>query len=156
MITDGTGLSSVSGNKPVCIVLDSREDENGRALFSLSALHMCAAELRGATIHALGSSGIIVNVALDAFSFDTGILVRHFAQHDAAAALEAADLYLSISLSSVDPVWAEDAKRLGVPLIVASQFPALAANPAPTLPARFAHDTRQLAGRIRQTLDKRL
>ena len=87
------------------VVLDAREDDEGRALFAISALHLCADGMRDAVIRALCPTGAIVGVALEAFEWDTGVRVEVVEGDDVAAAFKGADLYVSASLASIRYEW---------------------------------------------------
>lgn len=153
-MSDLFNSADISAPEPIRIVMDSREDVNGRALFCLSALHLCGPELgRVSVVHALGPTCAVMDVALEAFSWDVGVTVRKFAPHEAATAFDAAYLYLSVSLGSVDEDWLKLSRRSGAKALVVSQFPDLSSKADPILPARFAHDTRRFADLIMQNLD---
>ncbi|MCO5084580.1 MAG: hypothetical protein M9955_23345 [Rhizobiaceae bacterium] len=154
-LREKTSFSGRPGQRPVQIVLDAREDDEGRALLAISALHLCARCLPDVIVRALCPTGAVVSVALEAFEWDTGVEVQVFGIEDAAAAFEGADLYVSVSLDSVHRGWFEQAQRAGIQAVVATQFPETVDRQFLTMPVRVAHDTRLLAERVLECLENR-
>lgn len=105
-------------------MLDAREDDEGRALFAISAFfHLCADGMRDAVSSVSCPTGAI-GVALEAFEWDMGVRVEVVGGRRRRGRVQRApDLYVSASLASIRYEWLEHAHRAEIPTVVAVQFP---------------------------------
>lgn len=138
--------------RPLDIVVDGTENENGRALFVISALHLAAGALNPARIWVLAPCQP-VSVAAEALAWDAHLNVTCLPADPDFEIVKSSDLVLTAS--SFEPNWPFliVAYRAGIKAVSVVQFPRL----APELNAHFphiraAHDTTVLAARIAEEL----
>ncbi|WP_198157530.1 hypothetical protein [Methylobacterium nodulans] len=146
MVSDRSFSDTGDGPPSLRLVIDGREDEQGRALFLISALHLCGPRLREVSVDVVGATDPVVPVAARALSYDTGAAVRFFIDEEGRSVLDGARLYASIRFNCADHPLLTAAEQIGIPTVVAVQFP----RPTPGRPqtlrsVRAAHDTRRLA-----------
>lgn len=128
------------------LVIDGREDEQGRALHLISSLHLCGSRLREVSIDIVGATAPVVPVAALALGYDTGADVRLLAEDEGESALVGASLFASVTLDHAEHALLTAAASRAVPTIVAVQFPRRSEGLTQTINlARAAHDTRQMA-----------
>ncbi|MGQ9367399.1 tetratricopeptide repeat protein [Azospirillum sp. ST 5-10] len=108
-----------AGQGPI-IALDGAESSFGRAFLVVSALYWCAEALADCRLRFLDVRQRDVGLALDALRWDTGLDVT--AQPDGEG-LQGAALYAGIAFRSAAHLRLDAAERLGVPTLVAIQFP---------------------------------
>ncbi len=118
------------------LVVNGREDEQGRVLFVISAMYHCVDDLRGRVIRFVAVSSVVVEIAIELFAFDTGLAVEMCADDpytDADGALRDAALYVGVALDDDSVLAPGQAAARGVPELVALMFP-----PVQRLSARMA------------------
>jgi hypothetical protein len=105
------------------IALDGTESENGRGLFTLSALSYCTDWLPLVRLRMADVANENVVTAIDVFRFEHGIDidVRHPA--DRSSPLQDADLYGGVGYRSAAHMRISEAHRSGIPVLLAMQFP---------------------------------
>jgi len=150
VLTDATSTIAVPSFR---IAVDGREDTEGCALLALSAIHLCGTWLKSTELNVIGSSGTVVDVALEALSWDTGVAVQHWRAEDRGVIADC-DLLLAVRRFSPDWDMLAHAERAGVGTIVAIQFPRLDDLSAAAFlgSVREAHDSAMLATRIEARL----
>lgn len=139
--------------RAIDIVIDGTEDDNGRALFVISALHLAAGALNPARIWVLAPSAEMVSVAAEALAWDANLSVTCLPADPNYPIMKSGGV--AVTASTWEPNWPfiAAAYRAGLAAIAVVQFPRL----APELTAHFphirsAHDTTILAGRIAEEL----
>ena len=144
----GTSASPEGHNNPpvVRLVIDGREDEQGRALHLISSLHLCGPRLSEVSIDVIGATAPVVPVAALALGYDTGADVRLIAGEEGEKALIGANLYASVTFDCAEHPLLIAAEMRAIPMIVAVQFPLRSEGLTQAIKsARAAHDTRHLA-----------
>lgn len=105
------------------IVCDGREDAEGRALFLISALHFCHAELRDAKVYFVDTDGESVRIAASALRWETGLDVVCLSLAQSSQVLAGARLFCSVVMRQRTFPRLEEAIASRVPVLIARQFP---------------------------------
>lgn len=111
------------------LVFDGTESANGRALFTLSALHWCADWLPRTRVLFIDVTDENVTIAAKALHWDMGIYLElrpEPASHDGAdggGPLADASLYAGVAFRSAGHMRIAAARTRGVPVLLAVQFP---------------------------------
>ena len=108
------------------LVVNGLEDEQGRALFVTSALHLCAAHFRHLLIRYVAVRSTPVEIAAQALAFDTGLAVEWSDVHPEVSpdqAFRDALVYAAVAFDDVTGFGFTQAGERGVLGCVAVQFP---------------------------------
>lgn len=138
------------------IVIHGRDDHQGRALFVTSALYQCVNCLRGRTIRYVAVDSLNVEIAAQVLAYDHGLEVEISSvdpDADPNVAFRDAALYVAVVFRDGSKMGHLQASALGVPSLLAVQFPyaeSFSAELACNLSA--AHDTSVLASRVSRLL----
>lgn len=140
------------------LVADGREDDTGRALLLISALHLAVPRLGRTRVRFLCVGDDIVRAAIEALAWETGLEVeaRNPARPtgvdtaDPAKDLSGAAGYVAVAFRDADRLapFEAEAARLGIPCLTAVQFCDADAPPQTLALECCAHDSRRLADRI--------
>lgn len=119
------------------LAIDGTESDVGRALLALSALYWCRDWLAGFRIRVCNLAREDVILACQALHFDTKLRLelRPRGHGDGRAALEGASFYAAIACRTADHLFLDEARDLGIPTLIAIQFP----NPQWASPAMLRH-----------------
>lgn len=130
------------------VVVDGAEDDQGRALFVVSALYHCSDRLRNRVVRFVSVRSAAVRIAAEVLAFDTGLTVQTLEtdpETDPATAFENAAVYAAVAFSETSHLGLAEARERGVREVIAIQFP------DPPAPAHYAarlaaaHDPAQFA-----------
>lgn len=136
------------------VVADVADDAEGRGLLLLSALYMAMPALaRVARFRLLRGHDTVLRAATEILAWDTGLQIDVEPADNPAEALEGATLFAAIAATGTAHLPLAQAASLGVPALVAVQFPDAAAGPATLALTRAAHDPRAFAARLLAALD---
>jgi hypothetical protein len=105
------------------VALDGTESAQGRALFTISALHWCLEWLPAVELRFIDITNEDVMLAAEVFRWEHGI---EYCIHEPAAGnspLEGADLYVAALFSSAGHLRLREASRAGIHTFMAIQFP---------------------------------
>jgi hypothetical protein len=120
-------LSSGNGQRLVhrrpVIVLDGCESIEGRALLTISALYWCAQWLPRVDVRFSDVMDEDVILAVNALRWDCGASVALVRASSVRSPLLGADLYGGIAFRSVSHLRLAEAAAIGIPAVVAVQFP---------------------------------
>lgn len=105
------------------LVVHGGEDEQGRALFVISALYHCLDALRGRPVRFIGVDTPAVEFAVGVLAFDTGVKVDIVPRGAERAALDQAALYAAVAFDDDAAALAVLDGRADPPHLVALQFP---------------------------------
>jgi hypothetical protein len=105
------------------LVVNGREDEQGRALFVVSALYHCLDALRGRVVRFIDVDCVAVEMAVGVLAFDGNVQTEIVPRGAERSALQEAALYVAVAFD-------DDAQALALldsdcapPRLVALQFP---------------------------------
>jgi hypothetical protein len=144
--SQATPAGSVHGPTSKRILIDGQEGTEGRALMTMSALHLCAPALRRHALDVVSCDDPAVMVAAALLAADEHLDVTCFRSEESAARWDGAGLYISTRYRDADAVACRLAERHHVVPLVALQFPP---EPLFGLPlmrrVRAAHDPALLA-----------
>lgn len=147
----GGPVTRLGARLPLQIMVDGLEDQNGRALFLISALHLAAETLAPSKLRIVNPSSRSVTIGAEALAWDTGLEVEVLSESDAELrAMESA--HMALTVATWEPNWPfiAAAYKAGLETIAAVQFPRLNPDLAPYFAhVVSAHDTEALADRIR-------
>jgi hypothetical protein len=134
-------------------VLDGAEGVEGRALLLVSALHHVAAAQADWQIDFIHARDAVVQAAIAALRFDTGLDANALSPQQAKTAFCGARLYAAVCMRDCAHLDLDAAARYDVPTLIAIQFP-LEAHGAPVLALqRAAHDPAVLGAALLARLD---
>jgi hypothetical protein len=137
----------------VILVLDGREDIDGRALLLMSALHHVGPDLHRFRLRFADVASEAVRLAINLLRWDLGLDAAESPDAEVEANLPDTRLYLSISFA--EPTWPRLAqmKAAGVPTLAARQFPPdIQSNAEAMTLTRAAHDPKVFATRLARTV----
>jgi hypothetical protein len=135
------------------LVVHGVEDEQGRALFVVSALYHCVDAVRERPIRFIGVQSAAVEIAVGVLHFDTGVQVEIVPEDQNEDCLRSAALYVAVALDDDTAALAVTGVAPQTPRLVLMQFPPyerLTPNAIPTLGA--AHSPRRFAELLRGRL----
>jgi len=134
------------------ILADGRDGLEGRGLLLISALHLAARNLQGVEIRVLGGQDVVIEVAIEALRWDTGLSIGLVPPDaDLRAELAGARLFVAVAARKTDHLPLAEVAAAGVSSLVPVQFPPAGAGASALALMRAAHDPRELA---RQILDR--
>ena len=152
--------AAVQPTRSNLIVVDGSENANGRALMAISALTLAAPKLGAARLRFINVRDPAVRAAVEILRWDAGLQVEWTEAGFPATAprRKIPSLFLAVAFrpsKEIDDA-AMKAARIGIPALIAVQFPtADAAGPTLAL-TRVAHDLRLLADRIVEAWEARV
>jgi tetratricopeptide (TPR) repeat protein len=140
------------------LVADGTEDDDGRALFLISALHHAAQALGRTRVRFMNVSNDAVRAAIEVLAWDCGIEVEVLdAGCPVVEALQSAVGFAAVSFRESQRLLevCAQAEGAGLRCLVALQFPG--SNPSATdlILSHAAHDPAALAAHITDILDSR-
>ncbi|NYZ17765.1 hypothetical protein HL658_34915 [Azospirillum sp. RWY-5-1] len=142
--------------RPVILALDGTEGMEGRALFTLSALTFAGGWSAGVAIRMIDVTDDNVLLAAEALAWDEGIAVeirRPGDEEERGSPLEGAGLYAGAAFRHARHMRLEEARRRGIPVLAAIQYPDPAdALPPPPGEPDAAFDPRRFAAAIGRAL----
>lgn len=131
------------------LALDGTEGVEGRALFTLSALAFSRPWRDTVTIRLIDVTDNNVLLAAGALGWDEGITIeirKPDEEAERGSPLEGAALYAGVAFRSARHMRLEEARRRGIPTVVAVQYPDPGEeSPLPPTEPDAAFDTRQFA-----------
>lgn len=152
----GTRASAASGdtaNAKPRIVLDGTDGVEGRALLMVSAMYHAAAALADWQIDFVHAHDAVVQAAIAALRWDTGMDANVLSPQQTRTAFCGAHLYAAVCFRDSAHLDLAAAARLEVPTLIAIQFPQVA-HGAPVLALqRAAHDPAVLGAALLARLD---
>ncbi len=125
------------------LLIDGKEDKQGRALLVISALYHCRAELFDTTICFLDVDSAAVRGAIDLLRWDSGLDIcslSRFNADNSGSIFEGASLYAAIRLSRLNGLYISEATFFKVPLLFAVQFLPQSATSEQVALLQSAHD----------------
>lgn len=137
------------------LVADGAEDEEGRALFLISALHQAAPELGRTRVRFLNVATDAVRTAIEVLSWDCGFEVEAIDPAQSKhAALQPAAAFAAVGFRESPrlAVLRARAESAGLPCLVAVQFLGPDASASALMLSRAAHDPAVLGAKIRELM----
>ncbi|AMB47078.1 MULTISPECIES: hypothetical protein [Methylobacteriaceae] len=125
------------------VVIDGREDKQGKSLLAISALYHCRSEFSGIEIRFVDVDNASVRGAIDLLRWETGLDVSipsDVGENTGNSIFEGANLYAAIRLNSIDGLHTAEAAFFRVPLLLALQFLPESATSEHLALLRPAHD----------------
>jgi|SRR5450432_485533 hypothetical protein len=105
------------------IALDGTETMEGRALFMLSALQWCTGWLPAVDLRMVDVTNEDVELAANVFSWEHGIPIDLRPPCEDDSMLEGVDLYAAAGFQSPGHLRLTESRHLGIPVLLAIQFP---------------------------------
>lgn len=150
-------MSSPVGNpKGPRLLIDGREDSQSKALVVISALHLLARQVPICALNVVAATPHVVDVAVSAFAWDTGVDVAFFDETELRVAMEGSDMAIAVRFSSVPAELERECLRANKPMIAVIQFPSLASGGSQVGNRLAAHDTGALARLIAEAIPSRM
>lgn len=138
------------------LVCDGREDAEGRALFLISALHVCHEALRDVEVRFVDVEADAVKIAIETLHWETGLTLTQVPPDAAIDFWVGAAVFCSVVLQECCSRYLKGALARGIPLLVARQFPVKGNTCASDLAmVRAAHDPAIYAEHLVRTLGGR-
>jgi hypothetical protein len=120
----------------------------------ISALHLAARNLQDVAIRVLGGQDIVIQVAVEALRWDTGLAISLVPPDaDVRAELAGARLFVAVAARKTDHLPLAEVAAAGIPSLVPVQLPPPGAGTTALVLMRAAHDSRELACRILDRLE---
>lgn len=141
------------------LALDGTEGMEGRALFALSALAFAQDWSASVSIRLIDVADDSVLLAAEALSWDEGIAIETWCAGDGTdrgSPLDGAVLYAGAAFRNARHMRLDEARRRGIPTVVAIQYPDPGEDiPLPPTEPDAAFDTRRFAALIGRALRDR-
>lgn len=136
----------------ISIAIDGTESAQGRALTAISALAFVGPWAEQVAFRIVDVADENVDLAVEALRWDMQIAVETCALDPAGRSpLEGVHLYAGICFSTSSHMRLKEAKALGVPVLLATQFPAPGPlSPSQVLAQQAGFDPRRFAARMGQ------
>jgi hypothetical protein len=135
------------------LVVDGADNCESRGLMILSALSLIADDLTDVDVRILNGEHPFVRTAVECLGWDTNLNVSVVPPSvEPTRELSGASLYVALVSSTTARAHAEQAATLGVPSIVAAQFPGEDVDARTLTLMRAAHDPRVLGRLILEAL----
>lgn len=123
----GTRPADTPARDKRALVVHGRENEESRALFVVSALYHCVDCLRDRPVRFIDVDSVAVEIAVEAFCFDTGVHATTLADRtqEVEEAFRGAALYVGVALSDDRRIPRSLALAYHTPCLILAQFPSL-------------------------------